>query len=1280
MTQHITADDIVNWSSKPESSYLLPILIRRLIHSTTIAGEIQSIDFPSDKSTLSSGYDGVLEYRGDTPCWIPIGESVWELSTQNCVKIKANNDFEKRTQIPLGKISTETTYIGVSTRKFPDKNNWKLEKQSRGWKEVRFYDADDLSQWLELSFSTSLWFAEEIGHHLSAPGISLLERHWEGVEKMARDNIVVSPELFTNSRKENVEVLVSFLRGQPTHLAIESDSDGAALDFIAAVIALIDENDIYLSKALVLDNNADWNSISTKFSPLILITKSALSYKMLPEQLAMMDDNYLIRIAPAFKRLPQQKIIRLSRFNKNELLPQLIKSGCTDIEAIQLVNQAGGSGENLRNLISKFPLACQPEERNEALRPFVWIGGWARNNPYDKEIVKQLSKINDYEKAESLIFTESKRADTLFYVDSEIINLYSKHHGWNLFASSVSTREFEDFLSISILVISERNPKFDLPSDQQWMANLYGKTPKYSDTLKKNIAETMACLASLYDTETITFSDPALNRAKIQRKFDETVAKILHPAMTMENWASLDSILVLLAETSPKSFIRAVRNELVKGKDSVFVPLMHDEGGTTSVCKHAGLLWALEILSVSKDYHKEAVELLLSLMEIDPGGSWRNRPKNSLLEKVYCYWHLRSDVDIETRISVLDNLLNKKESTVWNVLFDIVFKSPTIVHGTSFPSWRNWGLEINEQNAEADSLVFEEKCIERILNRLGTDYARWQAMFEHLLSIMYKQNVLENFLKLLKKLEEDIPQDWTDMQRTNLVDKIREQLNRDDKYNESNKIVSENAKGYLSAFLKQIEPEDVVLQHAWLFSFGAHECFSNDELWQQEQANAVSQIISQCGFEGIKKLINIAKEPYLICKPFIKQFSDRFFIQIIPSYLESDNKNEQIFASSFISALCHGQKEEWEKKYQSDKLNPKRWKKEVAICFLSAFSEGKELWYWVDEFNESIQREFWTKQDGKYWQYDKWDDKIIPFVYKKLMYFQNYDAALTFAAPKKGKKYDIDIVLCFSLLQNIMEHFHNVRNYVAIVDIITFLQKQFIDKKLTDKEQLQLANIELFFINLLYDYSGYGYHCSPKVLVSQVMNSPEFFVKLLQYTFRPSQEEIPDHVETELPNRSQVASATYRLLDNLNQIPGETNDIIDSNYLNEWVKKSRELAKTCARLKICDTKIGQLFARCSLQTLEEQLPNIELMQILEKINSEAIFDGFYTGLINNRAVTIRGHFEGGKQELDIASIYKRLAEQASDYPNVSKIFYKLESHYIEEANEWEERSQCNKML
>jgi hypothetical protein len=1278
MAQHITADDIVNWSSRSESKDRLPVLIRRLIHSTAITGAIKSIDFPSDKSTSLPGYDGILEHHGNTP-WIPDGTSVWELSTEKKVKKKANEDIDKRTQNSLEQFLAETTYIGVSTHKFPGKNNWKNEKRNCRWKEVRFYDADDLSQWLESSFSTSFWFAKMIGHSLAISGVSLLERYWEGVRKMAYDNIVVSPELFTNSRKENIEELVSFLRGQPTSLAIESDSDGSTLDFIAAVIESIDERDTILSKALILDNTVDWNSIQGINNHLIFIAKSSLSEKLKPEQLAMTNNQHLIRIAPAFKRSQQQRILRLSRFNKYELLPQLVKAGYTPAEANQLVNKVGGSGENLRNLISKFSEVCKPKERSDSIRPFVWIGGWARNSPGDKEIVKRLNKMNDYERTESLILNENKRADSLFYVDSEIINLYSKHHAWNLFADSVPNQEFEDFLSVAISVIGERNPKFDLPSDKQWKANLYGKIPKYSDTLKKNIAETMACLASLYDNETITFLDPVQDKVKVQHKFDETIAKILHPKMTMEDWASLNAVLVLLAEISPKSFIRAVRNELEKKGYSVFVSLMHDNENTTNECKHSGLLWALEVLSVSKDYHKDAVEILFSLMEIDIGGYWNNRPRTTLLEKIYCLWHLYSDVDLETRVAVLDNLLIERESAVWDILFNVVFRSPTIVSGHLSPNWRSWGVEINEQNISNDSDVFRRKCTERVINHLKTDYTRWQMMFKHLSRITSEQNFCKKFVERLEKLGENIPKDWTDIQRADLTNEIRKQLNLEELRDESKEVMPEYVKKCLDIFLKKIEPENIVLRHAWLFNYYADEFFFtkcgaiNSELWQQTIDNAISQIIKLCGFEGIRRLVNIAKEPDWICKPLVKQFSDQFFNQVIPAYFESDSKNEQIFASSFLSILCQGKKDVWEKKYQSDTLNPRQWEKEMAICFLSAFSDGKELWYWVNEFDESVQKDFWAKQSGNYWSYDKWDNEIILFVYKHLTDCQNYDAALTFATPQKNKKYDVGIIPHLSLLQDVSKHIDTVSNFRAVVDIIVFLQKQFIENILTDEEQLQLAEIELFFINLLYDHFSRYKDCSPKVLVSQVMKSPEFFVKLLQYTFQPSKEEKPNYVEDDLPNASQIASATYKLLDNLNQIPGETNGIIDSNYLTKWVKKSRELAKNCARIGVCDSQIGHLFARCSSQTLEGQMPKVELMQIMEDMKSETILEGFYIGLINNRGITMRGSLEGGKQELDIATIYKQLAEQTSNYTNVSSIFDKLGAYYIEEAKEWDEK-------
>ncbi|MDR1181245.1 MAG: hypothetical protein LBL13_04650 [Bacteroidales bacterium] len=741
-----------------------------------------------------------------------------------------------------------------------------------------------------------------------------------------------------------------------------------------------------------------------------------------------------------------------------------------------------------------------------------------------------------------------------------------------------------------------------------------------------------------------------------------------------------------MAETSPDSFIKTVRNELKKANNSVFVQLMYDDGSVTSPCKHAGLLWALEMLAVSKKYHKDAVEILFSLMEIDPGGKWSNRPKQTLREHIYCWWHLRSDIDLQSRITVLNNLLETKENLVWNMLFHIAFQSHYTVMDPTFPHWRNWGLEIDEQNAEQDGFAFRQFCAKRVLDKIGTDYIRWQKTLKHLYNIINKSTTSERFWKLLSSLEKNIPSDWTDTQREQLAGIIRELLSIDMIRSEEDKIFSEDTKKHLVDFMNSITPEDIVLQNAWLFSLQASKYFYNkfgsvkDEQWYISNAEAVKQIIKQYNFDGLKKLINITEKPFLIGKPLADQYGDQFFSEIIPAFLESENEKEQLFASAYLRYLCQGKREIWEQKYQSEKLNPLQWKSNTAIVFLNSFSYGKELWYWVDNFDESVQREFWTKQHG-YYEYE-WDDELIQFVYKHLVRFQNYDAALSLAVLDKNKKYNITVPQKLSLLQNIAQYVDTVSNSSYIVELFTSLQEQFNNGDITEEDQIQLAHLELQFIPLLYQYSFYGNEdCSPKILISYILKSAEFFVDLLRYAFGPNQEENPDYTEDELPNVAQFASSVYKILENLNQLPGEINGVIDSDYLCDWIQKSRELARKYARMNICDLKIGQLFAHCSNQTLQGQMPKIELMQILENINSEIMLKGFRIGLFNNRGVTRRHPFEGGQQERDIASIYSEIARQTKiDYPHVSNVFDQLAIRYTEDALREDEQAQQRKIL
>ena len=88
----ITARRINDWATSNDARAQLPVLLRRLIHST--GSGLRRVDFPGYDNAQRAGWDGWLEAGAATP-WIPHGASGWELSTNHRPRDKAEHDYRE---------------------------------------------------------------------------------------------------------------------------------------------------------------------------------------------------------------------------------------------------------------------------------------------------------------------------------------------------------------------------------------------------------------------------------------------------------------------------------------------------------------------------------------------------------------------------------------------------------------------------------------------------------------------------------------------------------------------------------------------------------------------------------------------------------------------------------------------------------------------------------------------------------------------------------------------------------------------------------------------------------------------------------------------------------------------------------------------------------------------------------------------------------------------------------------------------------------------------------
>ncbi len=172
----INSKALNDWAGTRDCQETLPRLIRKLIRATT--NSISNIHFPSGESILLGGWDGILEVKEETE-YVPVGISLWEFGANKYSKDKANSDYEKRSENPLGFNPKEATFIFVTPRLWDNRNDWVEERKAENiWKDVKVINSETLEEWIEIAPTVGSWLAKHIGL-CPENGVQSTEDFWE---------------------------------------------------------------------------------------------------------------------------------------------------------------------------------------------------------------------------------------------------------------------------------------------------------------------------------------------------------------------------------------------------------------------------------------------------------------------------------------------------------------------------------------------------------------------------------------------------------------------------------------------------------------------------------------------------------------------------------------------------------------------------------------------------------------------------------------------------------------------------------------------------------------------------------------------------------------------------------------------------------------------------------------------------------------------------------------------------------------------------------------------
>lgn len=228
----ITAADLSDWADRRDGQAELPQLISRLALATY--GPQVALRFPSGDSVGFPGWDGVL----DAPVadsLFPVGKSVWEIGTQReKIRDKADKDYTKRTADPLGLDPKSATYVFVTPRRWPGKQQWMAARATEGrWADVLALDGDDLVHALDRYTSVAHWLAHRIGKR--PDGLRLLDEIWK--EWSLATQRPLTRDLILAGRADQASAVMKWLRAAPSVLPLRAESTEEALAFLYAAIA-----------------------------------------------------------------------------------------------------------------------------------------------------------------------------------------------------------------------------------------------------------------------------------------------------------------------------------------------------------------------------------------------------------------------------------------------------------------------------------------------------------------------------------------------------------------------------------------------------------------------------------------------------------------------------------------------------------------------------------------------------------------------------------------------------------------------------------------------------------------------------------------------------------------------------------------------------------------------------------------------------------------------------------------------------------------------------------
>lgn len=1241
----IRADDLDRWASRITTAPDFPRLLRLLVHST--ASGLREIDFPADEAIRLAGWDGRI-LTSDASPFVPAGFSAWELGTSEDVRAKANEDYNKRSNDPVGVVPGQTTFVFATPRRWPGKEAWAAEKRAKNkWKQVIALDAENLAQWIESAPGVAAWLGPLIG---SVPTDALaLESFCEAYRSATKPPLDLSGLLVARDAERGR--LLELLQGPPRFIEISATTADEAAAFVGACIQSLPEHerDALWGRAVWLESNAGLRAIAVSARPLVVVSAG--------EPPGSAGHHYVRALSS--RGSGAVNAIELGPQPVSALVDFLAAQGLDRNDAYSRSQEAGGYIERVRRTL--FAVAPPPPDwaapaAGVAVSAAILVGEWDEACEADKAVVSAIAGV-DYEQFVRAITPFQSGPSPLVSRAGSVWKVYARATAWRHLEPALTTRQLEAFLQCVREVLLEKDPRFDIAPDERWMANLHGKRREHSVHLRRGLAAGLLHAAALGRDDS-----PCYSGRRAQNWIDGACYRLFQCRTEPDFWRRIRDELRELAEASPDQFLTALEADLAQAQPQV-LDLFQDEGEHGG-CLHADLLWALEVVAWAPEFLGRAALALAALAERDPGGRWSNRPSASLAELLLPV-QPQSNTTAAERKTLFRLITDRFPNAGWNLGKALMPNQTTIITPSARPALRSWAPEKERQPVLLSDYWAEIQDIsERLLELAGSVPTRWHFFLKSLNSFMppLKERVLRSAEDIVARIREN--------ERQTFREELRKLLHHHNQFSGKENVAwvyPRDVLDRLEALYRSLEPADPITRLGWLFSFHVERPADVAIDWKEEQAKINSAQAEAAEALAQLSLIDLTNalprfENHRMLGYWLGRSSRASVIEqdLLRQCANSATVAERDLARGFSSA-----------RYEADPAAfVKRWCTKESKDFLSeqgaatvfeALPATPEIWDAVGAAGPQCRDSYWKDV----YIHLIGEPRNAEGVARNLLSIGRALAAIDLLAANVKSEWlatDGDVRLAVEALKaGVAEANTNPAHGQRVAyDIAQLI------KRLAECKRLELSEL----MNLEWIYFGVLQHQAQHDLViyEHLISEPELLLQLVSLIYIPEGESKEGRSEPSQAERDAANQAWSILHDWKPFKSTPTERMPGPDQLRATVDRIRALAAERRHVGIVDDHLGKALASSPVGA-DGTWPHESVRIVLEQFASEALSDGFVVGKRNLRGTTSRSPGDGGQQERGLAAQFEAWQRDlAVKSPRTSALLGRLADDYRSDAN------------